>query len=97
MLHQNYESYTYVPPQKNWVDWISSENEKKCNNLKNVNFEKKVSKAKNHTIFTFDAYFHNFVVKIETSCVHEVLLLTHESILERRNASDLSMHMVYSL
>ena len=29
MLPQKYESYKYVLPRKNWVDWITTRQEKK--------------------------------------------------------------------
>ena len=45
MLRQKHESYTYLMPQK--IELIGqSLGGEKCHNLKNVNCEKKVAKAK---------------------------------------------------
>ena len=46
MLHQKHESYKHVLPLKNLIDWVTTRWEKKCHNLKNLNFEKKYSNFK---------------------------------------------------
>ena len=46
MLHQKHESYIYVLPLKNSVDWITTKQEKKVTNPNMVHFEKKCPEIK---------------------------------------------------
>ena len=47
MLHGKHESYRYVLPLKNCVDWIRNRREKSSTNSKNVYLEQKETKVKN--------------------------------------------------
>ena len=49
MINQKQQSYIYILPLKNWVDWMRTRWEKKCPNLEN--FEKKGTKVRIHIIF----------------------------------------------
>ena len=52
MLHKEHDSYKYVLPLKNSVNWVNASREKKCHNIKNEHFEKKCPKVKTHIIFS---------------------------------------------
>ena len=54
------QSYTYVLPLKNGVDWIRTRGGKKCHNFNKVYFEKKGSNVEIHVIFIFRDYLQQF-------------------------------------
>ena len=80
MLHQKHKSYKFVLPLKNWVDWITTRQEEKCHNLKNVYFEKKCLKIflKKH-IFPLMTIFYGFTRKTETSWAKKIAKFILES------------------
>ena len=41
MLHQKYKSCKYALPLKNWVDWISTKRENKCEQPQKCTFWEK--------------------------------------------------------
>ena len=45
ILDQKHESFKYVLPLKNWVNWITTRQEKNGTTSKNVHFEKKCPKS----------------------------------------------------
>ena len=91
MLHQKHESQTAVIPEKHWVDWISTRWEKNVTTSKMNILRERTQKLKNKGIFHFMTTFYNCSLKIETNWVNRVV----ESILETRNASDVSMHVCF--
>ena len=89
MLYEKHESYKYVLPLKIWVDWLTTRQEKKYHNLKNVHFEKKCPKIKKKKISPLTTTFYNFTLKTETSWAKKVV----KSILETWNANDVIVYV----
>ena len=65
MLHQKDESYNYVLPLKNRVDWINTRQEKNVTTSKMYIYRRSAQKLKN--ICPLMTTFYNFTLKIETS------------------------------
>ena len=75
MFNQKHESYKYVLPLKNWVDWINTRQEKNVTTSEMYILRRSSQKLKN--IFPMTT-FCNFTLKIETSWAKKVV----KSILE---------------
>ena len=52
MLHQKHESYKYVLPLKNWVDWITTRQEKNVTTSKMYILRRSAQKLKKKTYFS---------------------------------------------
>ena len=82
MLHQKHESYSYVLPLRNWVDWISTRRDKVSSPQRFTFWE--TQKLTNIAISYFTTTFHNFALRVETGWATRMV----ETILKTRNVND---------
>ena len=73
MLHQKHESYKYVLPLKNKVDWITASQEKTSQTQKWYIFRWSSHKLWKKYICPLMTTFYNFTFKVETSWAKKVL------------------------
>ena len=90
MLHQKHESYKYVLPQKKWVDWLTTRQEKNVTNSKMCILKKMCPKIKK-IFFPLVTTFYNFALKIETSWAKRVV----KPILESWNAANVIAYVSF--
>ena len=86
MLHRKHESYIYVLPLKNLVDWITTRQEKNAATSKIYILRRS---AQNLTYFSYMTTFNNFTLKINTSWAKKIA----KSILETWNANDVIVYV----
>ena len=90
MLHQKHESYKYVLPLKNWVDWITTRQEKNVTTSKMYILRRSAQKLKKKQhIFPLMTNCYDFTLKIETSWAKKVV----KFILETWNVNDVIVHV----